>query len=700
MVRRMVDKGPLETMRDEFLEAVATAALANCLVRCAIYARYSSDNQRKSSIDDQIRNCRELAARKGCVIVEEHIYTDSEKTGTTVHGRTGLARLMDAAKSQPKPFDYILVDDTSRLGRNKADVFKHVDILNFHKVWLYFVEGGLDSSEPWFDNAFTNNAQRDQEYSKSLAHKVRRGKRGRFLAGYHPGNLCYGYMNVPDEDPTRRGEYGRPAVRGVWQVINPEEARIVVRIFEAYASGMSLRDIAKMLNAEGVPTAMGSRTGRRAYWCRSAIAEIIRNRRYLGETTWGRSYQERNPETGKMVTRYVDKAQWDQITKPELRIISDELFERVQQQLQHATYGLGVKQLGGMSRAKNGRQYILSGLLKCDACKGPMIITTTNPSRYGCARHRESNTCSNKTTIRADVLEERFIAALSQNLLSEDLREELVRAMWSHLRESAKAAAYRLNAAVGNRVQMEEERKSFVAQIKNVTNAIKDGGHSPWLLEELRELDAKVSHLDEALAALAVPPQKDITEDEVRGFLDSATQRLKEILSSNPEAVRNEFRRRITSITLTPSEDEHGPVYKVTGDVDLFVTPKDVAQSNQPELVGLRYTLPIALEIAPYRNRQKRASDSLAKPLECAVPLAEPDSPIAGVSQEFDEDEDAIWREVMAMDVQAFLDSGIELLREAGALKPWQQDLAYRQNENSYLYLPGFGGLHLAAIAA
>jgi DNA invertase Pin-like site-specific DNA recombinase len=181
-------------------------------VRCAIYARYSSDNQRKSSIEDQIRNCREAADRKSWVVLDEYIFSDSEKTGTTIHGRTGLKTVMDFAKAKPKLFDYIIVDDSSRFGRNKTDAFKNVDILHFHKVRLYFVEDGLDSGEHWFDQAFHNNAQRDEQYSKSLGHKVRRGRRGRFINGYNPGGYCYGYRNVPDEDITRKGEYGRPAV--------------------------------------------------------------------------------------------------------------------------------------------------------------------------------------------------------------------------------------------------------------------------------------------------------------------------------------------------------------------------------------------------------------------------------------------------------------------------------------------------------
>jgi DNA invertase Pin-like site-specific DNA recombinase len=43
-------------------------------LKVAIYARYSSDNQRDASIADQLRVCREFAQRQGWMIIEE--FTD------------------------------------------------------------------------------------------------------------------------------------------------------------------------------------------------------------------------------------------------------------------------------------------------------------------------------------------------------------------------------------------------------------------------------------------------------------------------------------------------------------------------------------------------------------------------------------------------------------------------------------------------
>ena len=53
-------------------------------MRAAIYARFSSENQREQSIEDQIRVCREFAKRDGITILESHIYFDEAQSGSAV----------------------------------------------------------------------------------------------------------------------------------------------------------------------------------------------------------------------------------------------------------------------------------------------------------------------------------------------------------------------------------------------------------------------------------------------------------------------------------------------------------------------------------------------------------------------------------------------------------------------------------------
>src|SRR5215469_16125843 len=92
----------------------------------------------------------------------------------------------------------------------------------------------------------------DSLYIKELAKKTHRGMEGVAIRGFHTGGRCFGYVNKPIEDPTGTDHYGRPKIIGTHLEIEPEQAKTVLRIFREYASGLSLRAIAKGLNTDGV----------------------------------------------------------------------------------------------------------------------------------------------------------------------------------------------------------------------------------------------------------------------------------------------------------------------------------------------------------------------------------------------------------------------------------------------------------------
>ena len=99
-------------------------------LRCAAYARYSTDKQSPLSISDQIRKCKEFAVSQGWDFLEGHTYHDGAITGATDE-RTGLASLLRAASEPVRPFDVVLVDDTSRLSRKIADSLRICEQLKF-----------------------------------------------------------------------------------------------------------------------------------------------------------------------------------------------------------------------------------------------------------------------------------------------------------------------------------------------------------------------------------------------------------------------------------------------------------------------------------------------------------------------------------------------------------------------------------------
>src|SRR5215472_1398230 len=112
------------------------------VLRCAIYARYSTDKQNPLSIDDQVRKCREFGQRQGWDVLDGHIYADEAITGASDE-RTGLQRLIEAANAHA--FGVVLVDDTSRLSRKLADSLRIFEQLRFADVRLIFVSQGIDT---------------------------------------------------------------------------------------------------------------------------------------------------------------------------------------------------------------------------------------------------------------------------------------------------------------------------------------------------------------------------------------------------------------------------------------------------------------------------------------------------------------------------------------------------------------------------
>lgn len=119
-------------------------------IRVAIYARYSCDMQRPASIEDQVRNCKEEAERNGWAVLDDFVMADRAQSGSSLTQRSALMSLLENAKRKPRPFDCLMCDDTSRLGRNLPDVLRVSDTFKHYGAFLYFVSQRLDSRDPTF----------------------------------------------------------------------------------------------------------------------------------------------------------------------------------------------------------------------------------------------------------------------------------------------------------------------------------------------------------------------------------------------------------------------------------------------------------------------------------------------------------------------------------------------------------------------
>lgn len=124
--------------------------------RCAAYARYSSDRQSPASIQDQLRKCREYCQQQGWEFLAEHVYADEALSGAGAD-RPEFIRLHEAAARKPRPFDVLLVDDTSRISRNLGETARTYERLNFLGVRVVAVSQGIDSQSDQPDVLLTGH---------------------------------------------------------------------------------------------------------------------------------------------------------------------------------------------------------------------------------------------------------------------------------------------------------------------------------------------------------------------------------------------------------------------------------------------------------------------------------------------------------------------------------------------------------------
>ena len=208
--------------------------------RVAIYARYSSDNQRDASIEDQVAVCRRYAERQGWTVVDW--YADRAISGASLL-RAGIQSLMeDAGKGG---FDIVFAEALDRLSRDQEDVAGIFKRLSFAGVKIVTLSEG-EISPLHVGLKGTMNAL----FLKDLADKTRRGLQGRIEAGKSAGGLCYGY------DVVKRYDDDGELIRGDRR-INDTEAAVVRRIFKAFASGQSPRQLAKALKRRSSPRPTG-----------------------------------------------------------------------------------------------------------------------------------------------------------------------------------------------------------------------------------------------------------------------------------------------------------------------------------------------------------------------------------------------------------------------------------------------------------
>ena len=493
-------------------------------MRVAAYARYSSENQKESSIDDQHRNCTTFAAREGWTISRR--YEDKAISGSTTE-RPGYQAMLKDAKA--RVFDILLIDDFSRLSRDSVETEQVRRKFVFWGCRLIGISDGIDTASKGHKLQAGMKGLMNEIFLDDLRDKTKRGMIGQVLKGFHGGGRTYGYALKPEFHPTQKDPYGQPARIGTRLEKDPEQEKWVRWIFEQYAAGTSPVKITDELNRQGVPPP-GAHYKRRSSkpptWCVSALygnpryqLGLLNNARYRGQVNFGRTVWTRDPDTRKKRRVAVEEAAWIKQPAEHLRIVSDELWQRAKarQADTHKASAAIRTALHANARTGASPKYLFSGLLVCGLCGHKFVTVDFN--RYGCSgwRYRGLSVCRNTIKAPRQLIETRLLQAIAKDLFTPEAQALFVKETTRLLTEQRRTPKPDTQIAAQRLQAVEQE-------ISHIMDAIKAGIRTNGTKAALVNAEAERATLIETVQG---PPPKDV---KVAAFLPSAVTRLKALV--------------------------------------------------------------------------------------------------------------------------------------------------------------------------
>jgi site-specific DNA recombinase len=367
----------------------------------AIYARVSSEQQREANtIASQTASLIEFAKNQDLEVPKEWVFEDDGYSGATLE-RPGLEGVRDlAAEGQ---IQVVLAYAPDRLSRKYAYQILLIEELARNGVETLFVKAPQGSSAE--DQLLVQFQGMIAEYERAqILERSRRGKRHRAQSGEVSvmSGAPYGYRYVRKTDEA-------PAA----YVVLEAEARVVQRIYEMYTvEGLSIGEITRRINAEGIPTRKAS-----ARWERSTVWAVLRNSAYRGVACFGktrassrtrvlRPQRRRGVITPSMTAGHErPREEWIEIPVPAL--VSEDSFARAQELLQENKI---------RSRRRTIEPSIVQGRVSCEKCGYAFARTSTRTSArkihyYKCIgsdswRKLGGPVCDNGRLVRQDLLDQ------------------------------------------------------------------------------------------------------------------------------------------------------------------------------------------------------------------------------------------------------------------------------------------------------
>jgi site-specific DNA recombinase len=462
----------------------------------AIYARKSTDqngvSEEQRSVARQVEHATAYARRKGWQVADEYVYIDDGISGAEFATRPGFVRLMASLKPEP-PFGVLIMSEESRLGREQIEVSYALKqlVTSGVRVFCYLTDTERTLDSPIEKAMLALQAMADEMEREKARHRVKDAMARKARAGHCCGGRVFGYRNVPIVDSNGRRSH-------VERQVEEAEAAVVRRIFELCAAGTGYTRIAKQLNEGGAP-APAPKRGRVAGWAPSSVKVILDRRLYLGEVTYNR--REKRDTWGQKRVRHRPQTEWICHTMPELRIVSDELWEAAHSRLAGIRDRLEQAAGGPLGRRRRDidSSYLLAGFARCATCGGGIGVMggshqTARPHSYGCLAYHKRGTSVCANGLKLPIA--RVDGAVLETLVGDVLRPAVVEAVIEGV-----LAASTPPALAAQVEQIQAELREVERAITNLARAIAAAGPLEPLLVELKRRQGRQAELLELAAA-------------------------------------------------------------------------------------------------------------------------------------------------------------------------------------------------------
>lgn len=328
------------------------------------YLRLSTpDRTDHASIDRQREDC--LALTEHLTLTGREEFTDKAVSAyQRRQRRPGFDRLLDRLRDLNRVV--IVTWHLDRLLRQPVQLEELLDLASTRHVRIETVHGGGLDLSGHEGRLFARFLVAFAHYESALkATRVSRAHQQRASSGLWHAGPAYGY----DTGGT----------------LNPQQAIIVRQIADDYLAGCSPQEIARRLNAQGIPTA-----GRSSGWHPSTVRAILSSDRLHGH----RRFTDTNDATATVNGR------WPRIITPR------------ESDLVRALLALPER------RTTNSSQSLLGGLARCGVCDKTLVVSYDGNRlrRYVCRKTSTRQGCGNG--IAAGRLDEHIGAVLRNRLVT------------------------------------------------------------------------------------------------------------------------------------------------------------------------------------------------------------------------------------------------------------------------------------------